>query len=128
MEMMHERIMAVCTTSKLLKLGLGPVCSPSEKRETFSACRINSSRTLSSVKPLLQTHLVLEGAEGGGGLTGLGGGEGGGAGEEGGKDGGLHGWLLVRLFDSIRYGKSDGGELPSLPMNLKNEADGSAEQ
>ena len=38
------------------------------------------------------------------------------------------GCVVGRLFDSIRYGKSDGGELPSLPMNLKNEADGSAEQ
>ena len=44
-----------------------------------------------------KTHLVLEGAEGGGGLAGLGGGEGGGAGEEGGKDGGLHGWIRFEI-------------------------------
>lgn len=60
------------------------------ERETIHVVTDHSRKKV-QVSELAKTHLVLEGAEGGGGLTGLGGGEGGGAGDEGGKDGGLHG-------------------------------------
>ena len=65
---------------------------------------MQEKRTTRQYDVVTKTHLVLEGTEGGGGLSGLGGCEGGGAGEEGGKDGGLHGWIW---FDTTR--KSDGG-------------------
>ena len=62
-----------------------------ETVETLLVGVIEESEGVEESKRGLDTELVLEGGEGGGGLAGLGRGESGGAGDEGGNDGRLHG-------------------------------------
>jgi len=59
---------------------------------------IEESEGIEESKRRLDTELVLESSEGGGGLAGLGRGESGGAGDEGGDDGRLHGCFLYRCY------------------------------
>ncbi|KAL7512913.1 hypothetical protein ACHAXN_010147 [Cyclotella atomus] len=77
-----------------------------ETVETLLVGVVQQSQGIEESKRRLDTKLVLEGGEGGGGLAGLGRGEGGGAGDEGGNDGRLHGccWGCILHLAACRYG------------------------
>jgi hypothetical protein len=84
--------------SKEGKLGNTSVLDLNETKtvETLLVGTVKKSKRIEESKRRLDTELILEGVEGGGGLAGLGRGEGGGGGDSGGKDDGLHGELLCR--------------------------------